>query len=342
MPETAREVFMEMRERIDHVLLTDWHQRIVTLTAAYDAAFANVNDLLQQAKAAVIARQQRENALMITTLSILTGGAASVLGEELVKAMPAVEKTVFSQQGGLLRVMKVAEEDRFLYKFFKETTKDLVKKGVEKADDLALDEFKGEPPESGFQPVGMRVAEYTDALTQGIDARAQFLWNFADFLYQTADTWTPDLADIFRQGLYRNEFFQRKHLAPRKKLEENAELALWAAWALPRDEDYWNVQLAMVPYGRSESFDWAPVRSRLIELGVPEDAITAGVKWNPRAPKGLDVIGLKKWAKSGDFVHTLFDGIPGAGGAVSHWAQTKMMQATYLAAALPAGAKTAA
>ena len=46
MPETSREVFMEMRERIDHVLVTDWASYISTMSDAYDTAFNNVNKLL--------------------------------------------------------------------------------------------------------------------------------------------------------------------------------------------------------------------------------------------------------------------------------------------------------
>ena len=220
MPENSEQhmIFLEMRSRIDGVLVKQWHNQITTLTAAYDQAFTNVNDLLQRVKAEIIERQQRENALMITTLSILTGGVASVLGDELVKSMPVIEKTIYSQRGGLLKVMKVAQEDAFLYKVFKDTTKDLVKKGVEKVDDLALDQFKGEPPESGFKPVGMRVAAYTDALTQGIDARAQFLWDFADYLYQNADSWTVEMANSMRQGLYQNDFFHGKTLPTKKAL----------------------------------------------------------------------------------------------------------------------------
>jgi hypothetical protein len=339
MPETSREVFMEMRERIDHVLVTDWASYISTMSDAYDTAFNNVNKLLDAVHTAIIERQKAEQALMVTTLSILTGGAAGILAEGLVKRLPVLEKTVFSMQGGLVKVMKVAREDPVLYKVFKDTTKDLVKKGIEKVDDLALDQFKAEPPSSGFEPVGMRVDTYRDQLTQGIIDRGTYLWNFADFLYDTADNWSPEFADTMRQGLYRNDFFQKKPHLHKEVLVQKAELALWSAWALPRDEDYWTKQVAMQRSGlRSEALDWAPVRNRLKDLGVPEDAISvSGIQWGfvrSKAAQGLDVIGFMKWVKS-SLVHTLFDGIPVNGGATTYnWASAKMLQAIGIVASL--------
>jgi hypothetical protein len=338
MPETAREVFMEMRGRIDHVMLTDWNSYISTLTDAYDDAFSRVVVLLDGVKAAITARQKAEQELMVGVLSVLTGGVVGVFAEGLAKSMPAVEKAASAAENGIADAVKVAAEDPVLYRIFKDTMKDAVKKGADKLQELGLDQFKSEPRGSGFEPQGMRVEAYRDLLTQGIISRGNLLWNFADALYKTADSWTPELADMIRQGLYQNDFFKQKpYRAHKDTLVKKAELALWCAWALPRDVNWWTIQENLVKYrANMEPLDWAPVRDELVELGVPEDSVTitgfqSGILFT-KMVKGLDCIGFIEWVKSADMVHTLYGGISIGGLSSHHWGYTQMQQVIQMAA----------
>jgi hypothetical protein len=337
MPETSREIFNDMRITIDHVILTDWNSYISTVTDAYEAAYSRVQGLLDGVKAAITAREQAEQALMVGVLSVLTGGVVGAFADGLVKRMPAVEKAAASAQNSIVNVVKTAEEDPVLYKIFKDTTKDLVKKGADKLQDTGLDHFKAEPRSSGFAPEGMRVEAYRDLLTQGIIARGTLLWNFADALYKRADDWSPEIADLIRQGLYQCDFFKQKYRAQKDLLKKKAELALWCAWALPRDEEYWTNQRIWVNYQRNtEALDWAPVRDELTDLGVPEETITlGGVQsgfWKSKAVKGLDVIGFMNWVKTAGMVHTLYEGISISGGEPHHWAITRMQQVIRMVA----------
>jgi hypothetical protein len=332
-------IFMEMRERIDHVMLRDLYNYVSTMTDAYDQALKNVNDLLTKVKAEIIESQARENALMVATLSILTGGVAGAFADGLVKRLPAVEKAASGGAQAIAKVVEKAEEDPVLYKIFKDTTKDLVKKGVEKAQEFGLDHFKAEPPSDGFQPVGMTVESYRAKLQEGLSVRGEILWQFADLLLNTADSWTPELARMLREGLYNNDFFKRRAPLHRDVLVKKAELALWSAWALVRDEDYWTTQVAMQNYGprMSEVWHWEPLLRRLAELDVPADVITINpTMYLPGGLKhvqGLDMIGFMKWVRKSAMVHTLFDGIPVDGGAYQR-AAAKMLQAYGIAISL--------
>ena len=337
MPETSREIFNDMRITIDHVILTDWTAYICTVTDAYDAAYSRVQGLLDSVKAAIIAREQAEQALMVGVLSVLTGGVVGAFADGLVKRMPAVEKAAATAQNSVVNVVKTAEGDPVLYKIFKDTTKDLTKKGADKLQEAGLDLFKGEPRSGGFTPEGLRVEAYRNLLTQGIIDRGTLLWNFADALYKAADDWSPEVADLIRKGLYQCDFFTRKYRAHKDFLKKKAELALWCAWALPRDEDYWTKQKIWNKYQpNTESLDWAPVRDELVDLGVPEDEITlVGVQtgfWKDKVVKGLDVIGLMNWVKTVGMVHTLYEGISTTGGQSHHWAITRMQQVIRMVA----------
>jgi hypothetical protein len=337
MPETSREIFNDMRITIDHVMLTDWASYISTVTDAYDAAYSRVVDLLDGVKAAITAREQAEQALMVGVLSVVTGGVVGAFADGLVKRMPAIEKAAASAENSIVNVVKTAEQDPILYKIFKDTTKDLVKKGADKLQEVGLDHFKAEPRSSGFTPEGMRVEAYRGLLTQGIIARGTLLWNFADALYKTADDWSPEVADLIRKGLYQCDFFNQKYRAQKEMLKKKAELALWCAWALPRDEDYWNTQRVLVMYKpNTEALDWAPVRDELADLGVPEDVVTLGGVQRgflkSKVVKGLDVIGFMNWVKTGGMVHTLYEGISISGGEPHHWANTRMQQVIRMVA----------
>src|ERR1035438_49425 len=279
---------------------------------------------------------------MVGVLSVVTGGVVGVFAEGLVKKIPrsleTLETRVTQTEDALIEVTKVARHDSVLFKVLKDTTKDAVTKGGDKLTEMGLDQFKGEAPASGFSPVGMSVASYRDLLTQGINARAKALLVFARLLARNADAFPPDLAEAIRQGMYENEFFTQKYRADAGLLADKAELALWCAWALPRDVKYWtDVDAEMRNAGRAgmglpdtDAIDFVEVRDWLVEQGVPEDAVTVnGYKrgfWGPKAGKGLDVIGFMNWVKKGDVLHTMYDGIPGAGGAPHYLGWLRMQE----------------
>jgi len=126
------------------------------------------------------------------------------VAEGLVKRLPAVERLASPPQA-----MQAVQEDAVLYKVFKDTTNHLVKKRLTLSATSVWSTLRKKlPPAASFQ--GMTVEMYRDRLTQGAIDRAKFLWDFADGLYKTAETWTPELANSFRQGLYASDFFKQR------------------------------------------------------------------------------------------------------------------------------------
>ena len=344
MSDTSEKIFTDMRLNIVEVLTEDWSKYLETVTAAYDTAYSRMKELLGEVQAAIIERHRAQQALMVGVLSVVTGGVVGVFAEKLAKRLvPEAEMlettAIYTTQNTLMvQVTKVAGEDPVLFKILRDTTKDAVKKGGDKLTELGLDKFKGEGPSDGFKPNGLSVADYRRLLNDGITDRAKFLTFFAKLLYQASDLFPAEVAESLRAGMQKNEFFDgatRKHVRDVKLLTDKAELALWCAWALARDEDWWEKQVAVKNYGpsMSEVYDWNAVREELVRLGVPEDPITVvqGFGGGFRAKKGLDVIGLLKWARSVDAVHTLNEGIPIAGGDPHGWAKNKMLELAHMA-----------
>ena len=342
MPDTSEKIFTDMRLKIVEVLTEDWSKYIETVTSAYDTAYNNVKDLLGETQAAIIERKKAQQALMVGVLTVITGGVVGVFAEKLAKGLvpeaEALESTAITvtQNRVMVEVTKVAQQDPVLFKIFRDITKDAMKKGGDKLTELGLDQFKGEGPSAPFTPNGLSVADYRDLLNDGITDRAKILTTFATLLYQASDSFTPDTTESLRTGMLQNDFFddtKRKHMRDKKWLIAKAELALWCGWALGRDEDWWEKQVAMADYGpsMSEVWDWDKVRKHLVDLGIPEDSITVSMHFGaPR--KGLDMIGFMKWVKSSDMVHTLYEGIHTAGGDPHHWAITKMQEVVQMAA----------
>ncbi len=342
MPETTREICMDMRERIDHVLITDWQKYINSMVAIYDQAYTNVDTLLKAVNAAIQARKAADQALMVTSLTILTGGLVGAFAEGLVKPFPKLTATAWDfNYTGTLQAITVIQEDPLLFKLFKGMTKDAFVAATGATKDFGLSKLQGTPPSNGFSPVGMRVEEYRSKLSEGIINRADCLWHFADWLYQSADQITSQSADSIRKNLYKSEFFTQKYRADKDTLLNKAELALWCAWGLVRDKKYWEKTANQTTAQRglqlpdTESVDFAPLRDRLVELGVPDSAVTVNGSsrtfWSTHDVKGLDVSTFMYWVSHGGMVHGLFDGIP-----VTHdtagWAQMLLTKVTHAVA----------
>jgi hypothetical protein len=339
----SQDVFSDMRMKIVETLTEDWSPYIEKVTDAYDTAYTNVKNLLGQVQAAIVEREKSQQALMVGVLSVVTGGVVGVFADKLAKTLvPEAEAlqrtTVYATRSTLMvQVSKVAQEDPILFKIFRDTTKDAINKGGEKLTEFALDQFKGEGPSDAFSPNGLSVASYRDLLSDGIASRAKLLTTWANILWQSADAFPVEVADSLRTGMLQNDFFdpaKRKHVHAKDLLVKKAELALWCAWALGRDEDYWEKQVALSNYGGSEVWDWAPLRDHLVnDLDVPEDAITVRSMMflDPRSKVGLDMIGFMNWVKGAGMVHTMYEHIPIAGGAASHWAKKRMLEMEHLA-----------
>jgi hypothetical protein len=344
MPDTSKEIFNDMRMDIVETLTEDWGKYIETVTAAYDTAFNNVKDLLAEIQAEIIEQQKAQQALMVGVLTVLTGGVVGVFAEKLAtKLVPEAESMLQTEitataDSLFIKTTRVAKEDPILYKIFRDTAKDAVKKGGDKLTELGLDQFKGEPRSAPFKPDGLSVAEYRQQLVDGITDRAKFLTFFAKLLLSAADSIPPDLADSLRTGMLKNDFFDdanRKHVRNIETLVNKAELALWCAWGLGRDQDYWEKQNALKLYGFSEIYNWDKLRERLVKkLGVPEEPITISMDYGAafgKTKKGMDFIGFMNWAKSADMVHTLYEGIHTAGGYPHSWATQKMQELGHMA-----------
>jgi hypothetical protein len=327
--ETSREIFLDMRDRIVETLTEDWSTYIGTLTSTYDRAFTDVKTTLGAVQAAIIERKKEQQALMVGVLSAVTGGVVGVFADKLAKEAPAL---VGLETATLTEVTKAAEKDSVLSQILCDTLKDGIKKGGDKLTELGLDHFKSESPSDGFEPEGVRVAEYQRLLNDGVTNRAKVLTRFAVLLYEMADAFSVELADTIRKGMLTNDFFDQKrsHLTDSKVLRDTAELALWCGWALARDEDYWTKQAALAPaLSSSEVFDFNSVRKRIIELGVPKEAVTID-PFRVWKHVGLDVVGFKNWVKSSDMVHTLYDQIPHAEAGAYHFGKIRMQETVRL------------
>lgn len=344
---TSQAIFDDMRQTISETLLLDWNSYMSTIKTAYDTAYNSIKTKLGEIQARQIERSKAQQELMLGALSIVTGGFVGVFADGLVAKIPktieTLETKVILMEDVAIEVTKAARKDSVLFKVLKDTTKDVVTKGADKLTEIGLDQFKGEAPPSGFSPVGLSVASYSNVLLQGITARTKALLIFARILDRNADAFAADQAEAMRKGMYGNEFFTVPKLQVNgDQLANKAELALWCAWALPRDVKYWtdvdaitsNPAAAGMGLPNSEAFDFAEVRDWLVDQGVPEDAVTVnGYKrgfWGPKAAKGLDVIGFMNWVKKGDVMHTMYEGIPVAGGATRHWGWQRLQEVLRL------------
>jgi hypothetical protein len=329
LTETSREIFMDMRARIVETLTEDWGKYVWRLTSSYDKAFTDVKKTLGAVQAAIIERQNSQQALMVGALSVVTGGVVGVFADKLAKEAPIL---VGLERATLTEVTKAAEKDSVLSQILCDTFKDGIKKGGDKLTELGLDHFKSESPSDGFEPAGVSVAEYQQLLNDGIADRAKVLTRFAVLLYEMADAFSVELADTIRKGMLTNDFFDpnRRRLDNPERIKDAAELALWCGWALARDEDYWTKQAAVAPaLSSSEVFDFAPVLKRITDLGVPKDAVTID-PFRVWKRVGLDVVGFKKWVESPDMVCTLYHRIPHAVPGAHHFGKVRMQETVRL------------
>src|SRR5581483_731794 len=301
---------------------------------SYAGGYNNVGTLLGKVKAAITAERAREQAMMVTTLSILTGGIVGVFADGLVAKFPKLTGQIWDLKDGVIQAVVVAKDDPIMFKLLKAMMKDTVTQGSKLASTFGVAALQGAPPSDGFSAVGMTVEAYRNLLSEGIINRADCLCKIVDVAYQLGDTVTLQTANAMRKGLLQSDFFAQPYRASKNTLQNKAELALWCAWALPRDEEYWSTQAKLTPFIRdTANVDFAPVRARLHDLGVPDRATAIagstrswGIFTTP--VNGLDVISFRKWVKTPDMPHTLFEGIPVTEAKYS-WASGKLLQANH-------------
>jgi len=75
---------------------------ISSVTTAYATAYKSVEELLANTKAAIAARRARDQALMVATLSILTGAVVGAVAEGLVTTDGAHRQPIPMQGGDSL------------------------------------------------------------------------------------------------------------------------------------------------------------------------------------------------------------------------------------------------
>jgi len=323
MAPTVQALLSDIRDTISEYT-NKWLIFAHKMARAYDAAYEGQARLLRRIQKAIEARKERDDAMMVFALSLLTVGIVGPIAKRFVKKLTSngTSKTIGDLVGK-------AAQDPLLTEWFQDTFGAVAKKGTEKLQDLGLAKLNlmSPPPGDAFTPAGLTPTSYGHLLEQGILERAEVFSDLARGFYEGAVlhnpptfNFTPAMASRIRDGLRQSSFITDvPGQVDENVLTAKAKLALWVAWAHVRDEAYWR----KASHGfNPEVRDFAPVRDELVNLGVPAREISV----TPQRPygfdfddmhtlphlrvQGLNVDGLIKWAKSPLAISMLFQNLP--------------------------------
>jgi hypothetical protein len=186
----------------------------------------------------------------------------------------------------------------------KELAKSIKDTAVEKAKSMAV------KMSDAFEPIAEETLIYTARLKEGIHTRGKLLMAMIDELIERSDTIPVAQATSLFNGYVNNCSFLTDVPGDvgdvfKIRFKAEAELAMWVAWAVARDENHW--RWAQQTYGafgsnfhaQPERSAMDPIRLRLIALSVPEGEFSStesmyagGYKW-----EGIDMVKLIQWGK---------------------------------------------
>jgi hypothetical protein len=328
--ETSREVFNDLR------LTTleyggKWRAYFQGVSEAYANAFRSQELLLQRIKGAVERRKKAEVDNIIFAFTMLTAGFGGLIATHFARDLKKFTISSFPE----IAVARHGNDiiDDMVQSVLKgaSLTKEAFnaqKPWTDRLKELGGATSSAPPLRDPFVPADATPAAYGARLLQGAEEHGNLMSDIARFLSAQSDYFPLDVAKNMRAAILRSAFFQQ---APASKMTDEtkamltarAKLGLWICWALERDKRYWEVQSALQLYGKSEIYEWEPLRQELVLLAVPATMITA---------KGFDAFGgLKfgmkmdafiKWAQGPDSLHALFAGFKW-GSEAFKWAKDK-------------------
>lgn len=281
---SAYEILNRTRNKIDSAQ-TGWEAYVKALIPAYDAAY----DLHSGALTAA-------------------GTAAKLQAEELWKVLGLV-MTVFGAPWlpKLLGPAKEfgAEMDGLVSNWVKDTVvaagseaKSAMKGTlVEQLKNIAVGQTN-----DPYKPVVEKTLIYASRLEEGIKKRAYWLKKMMDDCIDHADQWTPTAASQFEKAtLNFNPFVVDMPTDIgddfKKNFQAEAEISMWVAWGLARDEKWWIKEQDSWKSGQEERKNFWPILQRLLTLGVPMSEISSwGIGYLDNRQL-LDMVKFIAWAK---------------------------------------------
>jgi len=311
MPIDARTHFQEMRTRIIEYG-GKWRGYFLGVSAAYAAAYASQERLLQDAKKAVEQRKQREQAALTTALTMLTLGVGGPVATHFASKFAA----------GATEVLRAANAEKIL---------NWARTGGSAGKDLIFSDWIDKLSEAtglrggnlsgdAYQPASVSPAEYGANLLQGAEERTNAMSDVARG-WSESNLFSAQQAATMVQNMMVGDFFAR---APSSRmiettkdtLRQRAKLTVWIAHAHAQDPRYWTNENVKINFlGGSEVFDWEPVRQELVSLGVPSHRITTSGREGGGLPFGEWKTGLNyrefiTWSLSMESVDAMFRGLP--------------------------------
>jgi hypothetical protein len=305
--ESTREIFLDVRQTIDEVSRR-WGAYLHGASAAYANAFDSQAKLLFAEKKIIEAVKQQETDNMVFALSILTMCLSAPLSTYFAKGLKA-EAALLS--GG-------QNEDKVIDASMKKALSfgtDIAQKRITKPPKDIQSMRSAPAPADPYVPTAVTPAEYAESLQQGADETANQLSIDAQNCYRHADIFTVEEATKIREIVYNSQYITQAppdvmSAETKVLLNKRAKLALWFAWALERDKEYWKGQslMARTVYFRSEAWSWGLLRQELVTLGVPASLIT--IKgFSPRgAIFALDMANFIDWAWKPEALYTVLSG----------------------------------
>jgi hypothetical protein len=313
MAHTPEFYLADLRETT-HDYVIKWEKLMERMAGAYDSAYESQTTLLGTVKKSVEARKERERALMVYTLSLVTVGIVGTIANRLVKKVD-----VGGASETLAQVAAKEAQDSVVAEWTRGVVTTLAKDGTKKLQSVTLDPaLAGSGKvDDGFSPLGMTPNSYGHSLKEGVFSRAEIVADFARICYRESDKYTADFAKNLRDFMLYGPFFTTlpETDVDKDTLTRNAKLALWIAWARARDKSYWQTQVALAQgyyASYSEAFDFGPVCDELVSLGVPSSLIVieSNNYLTGTTSRGLNMCGLIDWATGVTAPAALYQNLP--------------------------------
>lgn len=289
------------------------------MSAAYSDAYDGQKTLLDGVKKRLEEKRAADEKFMTFALSLLTVGvggpvAAALVSRVITKTGAAIVNS-FASKDEIEAAVKFVEK---IGDKAKEKVTEQIKSGTEKLSKYFNPEL-GDP----FAPVTESPSSFGHKMLEEISRMGAVKEDLISAL-RRSDEISLAAATALTEQILSSTYF--RDMPPTSisdaQLKPKAELGLWVAWALSRDDKYWikasnqratpNQQVHNEKVW-DEQFDWDPVRKKLVvDLKVPENQITVvgtdyGWMGRNKTISGLWMWGFMKWATSPQAYKLLFD-----------------------------------
>jgi hypothetical protein len=292
---------------------SSWKAYGYAVSQAYSKAYFEQGTLLSGISKNLEELRKKEEMIASFALTVLTVGVAGPLAA-------AATKEVFEKGADVV----------------KEQWVHLVNIGLEKTAEWASENLGDTSSEDAFQPSGIPPDQYGDSVQEAIETYTGFLEDTVlDFLRKGSENMTLDGAKKLYNVVLKTDFVKNPpQITDRHKLQDQARLALWLAWAWARDVDYWRIHNdGTIDKYRKELQQYEPLR-KLLHL-FPMPAFDQTVYFYPKRttvrrpvrplfssddddgddlPTGhvdlIDMMGFLEWSVSTSATGALFAGMP--------------------------------